>query len=91
MVIGYQTTTQTPEALYRLTESYMALGVRSEAQTAAAVLGHNYPNSEWYKDAYALLQSDGLAPSENKESWISRAFSSPLACLRETSAITAPC
>lgn len=74
VVIGYQTTTQTPEALYRLTESYMALGVRSEAQTAAAVLGYNYPNSEWYKDAYALLQTDGLAPSENKESWISRAF-----------------
>jgi outer membrane protein assembly factor BamD len=74
VVIGYQTTTQTPEALYRLTESYMALGVRSEAQTAAAVLGYNYPNSEWYKDAYALLQNDGLAPSENKESWISRAF-----------------
>lgn len=74
VVIAYQTTTQTPEALYRLTESYMALGVRSEAQTAAAVLGYNYPNSEWYKDAYALLQTDGLAPSENKESWISRAF-----------------
>lgn len=74
VVLAYQTTTQTPEALYRLTESYMALGVRSEAQTAAAVLGYNYPNSEWYKDAYALLQNDGLAPSENKESWISRAF-----------------
>ena len=52
----------------------MALGVRSEAQTAAAVLGYNYPNSEWYKDAYALLQNDGLAPSENKDSWISRAW-----------------
>jgi outer membrane protein assembly factor BamD len=76
VVIDYQTTSQTPEALYRLTESYMALGVRSEAQTAAAVLGHNYPNSEWYKDAYALLQNDGLAPVENKESWISRAWSS---------------
>ncbi|MBL8907661.1 MAG: outer membrane protein assembly factor BamD [Rhizobiales bacterium] len=74
VVIAYQTTTQTPEALYRLTESYMALGVRSEAQTAAAVLGYNYPNSEWYKDAYALLQNDGLTPSENKESWISRAW-----------------
>jgi len=74
VVIAYQTTTQTPEALYRLTESYMALGVRSEAQTAAAVLGYNYPNSRWYKDAYSLLQSDGLAPAENKESWISRAW-----------------
>jgi outer membrane protein assembly factor BamD len=60
--------------LFRLTEAYMALGVRSEAQTAAAVLGHNYPNSDWYKDAYALLQSDGLEPRENKDSWISRAW-----------------
>lgn len=76
VVTDYQMTSQTPEALYRLTESYMALGVRSEAQTAAAVLGHNYPNSEWYKDAYALLQNDGLAPVENKASWISRAWSS---------------
>jgi len=76
VIIGYQTTSQTPEALYRLTESYMALGVRSEAQTAAAVLGYNYPSSAWYKDAYALLQSDGLAPSENKDSWISRAWAS---------------
>jgi outer membrane protein assembly factor BamD len=76
VVTDYQTTSHTPEALYRLTEGYLALGVRSEAQTAAAVLGYNYPNSEWYQDAYALLQSDGLAPSENKESWISRAWKS---------------
>ena len=74
VVTDYQTTSHTPEALFRLTESYMALGVRSEAQTAAAVLGHNYPNSDWYKDAYALLQSDGLEPRENKDSWISRAW-----------------
>jgi outer membrane protein assembly factor BamD len=63
-----------PEALYRLAEAYMALGVTSEAQTAAAVLGHNYPNSEWYKDAYTLVSSDGQAPVENRKSWISRAF-----------------
>jgi outer membrane protein assembly factor BamD len=74
VVVSYQTTSQTPEALYRLTEGYIALGVLSEAQTAAAVLGYNYPNSQWYKDAYALLQNNDLAPSENKESWISRAF-----------------
>jgi outer membrane protein assembly factor BamD len=74
VVTDYQTTSHTPEALFRLTEAYMALGVRSEAQTAAAVLGHNYPNSDWYKDAYALLQSDGLEPRENKDSWISRAW-----------------
>lgn len=75
VVQKYQTTSQTPEALYRLTEAYYALGVQSEAQTAAAVLGHNYPNSQWYKDAFSLLQTGGIAPEENKESWISKAVS----------------
>jgi outer membrane protein assembly factor BamD len=75
VVINYQTTNQTPEALYRLTESYLALGVRSEAQTAAAVLGQNFPNSDWYKDAYALLQSEGLEPAQNSQSWITQAWS----------------
>lgn len=74
VVTEYQTTTHTPEALYRLTESYLALGVRSEAQTAAAVLGYNYPNNQWYKDAYALLQEQGLSPADNKSSWISQAL-----------------
>jgi outer membrane protein assembly factor BamD len=74
VITEYQNTNQTPEALYRLTEGYMALGVDSEAQTAAAVLGHNYPNSQWYKDAYALVSSSGQAPVENQESWISKAF-----------------
>lgn len=76
VVTSYQTTAQVPEALYRLAEGYMALGVTSEAQTAAAVLGHNFPNSQWYKDAYTLVSSDGQAPLENQESWISRAFRS---------------
>jgi outer membrane protein assembly factor BamD len=76
VVTEYKNTNQTPEALYRLSEGYMALGVVSEAQTAAAVLGHNYPNSEWYKDAYQLVSSDGQAPVENEESWISKTFSS---------------
>jgi outer membrane protein assembly factor BamD len=74
VVTDYQTSTHTPEALYRLAEGYMALGVVSEAQTAAAVLGHNYPNSEWYKDAYTLVSSDGRAPVASKSSWISRIF-----------------
>jgi outer membrane protein assembly factor BamD len=74
VVTDYQTTSHTPEALYRLTEGYMALGVKSEAQTAAAVLGHNFPNSQWYKDAYTLVSSDGLQPLENQDSWISRLF-----------------
>jgi outer membrane protein assembly factor BamD len=76
VITEYQTTSHTAEALYRLTEGYLALGIRSEAQTAAAVLGHNYPNSQWYQDAYALLENDGILPSENKESWISKAVSS---------------
>ena len=73
---NFRNTSQTPEALYRLAEGYMALGIVSEAQTAAAVLGYNYPNSDWYKDAYRLVSSDGQAPVENKESWISKTFAS---------------
>jgi outer membrane protein assembly factor BamD len=74
VVAKYQTTRHIEEALYRLTEAYMALGITQEAQTAAAVLGHNYPDSQWYKDAFARLQGGGLEPQENKASWISRAF-----------------
>jgi outer membrane protein assembly factor BamD len=76
VITEYQTTSHTPEALYRLTEGYLALGIQSEAQTAAAVLGHNYPNSQWYQDAYALLENDGVVPQENKDSWISKALNS---------------
>jgi outer membrane protein assembly factor BamD len=74
VVTRYQTTRHVEEALLRLTEAYMALGVVGEAQTSAAVLGHNFPESRWYKDAYSLLNSRGLEPSENTGSWISRAF-----------------
>lgn len=70
----YQTSRQTEEALERLTEAYLAMGLPQEAQTAAAVLGHNYPNSPWYKQAFGLLQNGGLQPNENKSSWISKAF-----------------
>jgi outer membrane protein assembly factor BamD len=70
----YQTTAHVEEALMRLTEAYMALGIKQEAQTAAAVLGHNFPSSQWYKDAYVLLQSDGLAPREESGSWLSKAW-----------------
>jgi outer membrane protein assembly factor BamD len=76
VVTDYQTSSQTPEALYRLTEGYIALGVTSEAQTAAAVLGHNFPQSQWYKDAYTLVSSNGQAPLENQTSWISKVFHS---------------
>ena len=74
VVTQYQTTREVEEALMRLTEAYLALGVTDEAQTAAAVLGHNFPDSPWYKDAYNLVRSAGGEPNENKDSWISRAF-----------------
>jgi outer membrane protein assembly factor BamD len=74
VVTQYQTTRHVEEALERLTEAYMALGIVSEAQTAAAVLGHNFPDSKWYQDAYSLVKSNGLEPSEDRGSWISRAF-----------------
>jgi outer membrane protein assembly factor BamD len=74
VVTQYQTTRHVEEALARLTEAYMAVGVVGEAQTAAAVLGHNFPDSRWYKDAYNLVKSGGVEPTENKGSWISRAF-----------------
>ncbi|NEW88247.1 outer membrane protein assembly factor BamD [Rhodopseudomonas sp. WA056] len=74
VVTRYQTTRHVEEALARLTEAYMAIGIVGEAQTAAAVLGHNFPDSKWYKDAYTLVKSGGLEPTENKGSWISRSF-----------------
>ena len=74
VVTQYQTTRHVEEALMRLTECYMALGIVPEAQTAAAVLGHNFPSSPWYQDAYKLVQTGGAEPRENKDSWISKAF-----------------
>jgi outer membrane protein assembly factor BamD len=74
VVTRYQTTRHVEEALLRLTEAYLSLGIVGEAQTSAAVLGHNFPDSRWYKDAYALVQQRGLKPSENRSSWISQAF-----------------
>jgi outer membrane protein assembly factor BamD len=73
VVENYSNTRQVEEALARLTEAYYAMGLTDEAQTAAAVLGHNYPDSPWYKDSYKLLQSNGLEPRENAGSWISKA------------------
>ncbi len=74
VVTHYQTTRHVEEALARLTEAYMAIGIVGEAQTAAAVLGHNFPDSPWYKDAYNLVKSGGVEPSENTGSYISKAF-----------------
>ena len=74
VVTQYQTTRHVEEALARLTEAYMAIGIVGEAQTAAAVLGLNFPDSRWYKDAYDLVKSGGVEPSENTGSYISKAF-----------------
>lgn len=63
VVDTYQSTTHTPEALERLTESYLALGIPDEAKKAAAVLGANYPGSVWYQRAYDLMQKNGGAAS----------------------------
>ena len=65
VVEQYQTTSQVPEALMRLTECYLALGVHDEAQTAAAVLGYNYPGSKWYERSYALLEEQHLQPKKS--------------------------
>jgi outer membrane protein assembly factor BamD len=67
----YQTTRHAPEALYRLVEAYLGLGITEEAQTAAAVLGHNFPDSQWYHDAYDQLAGKGLSPHDFGGSWIS--------------------
>ncbi len=61
VVENYQTTSHTPEALERMVETYLALGIPQEAQKAAAVLGANYPGSQWYKYAYRLMQKHPLA------------------------------
>ena len=74
VVDQYQTTPQIAEALERICESYYSLGLDSEAQTAAAVLGRNYPGSGWYKDAYNILKGRNLKPMEDRRSWISQAF-----------------
>jgi outer membrane protein assembly factor BamD len=74
VIENYQTTTHAPEALLRLTECYMALGVNDEAQTAAAVLGYNYPGSHWYEAAYTELQGKNLKPEKKPGSWLSRIF-----------------
>lgn len=73
----YQTTTHVPEALHRLVECYLTLGITQEAQMAGAVLGHNFPGSRWYEESYALLTGAGLQPQDPKnssESWLGKLF-----------------
>ena len=63
VVARYETTSHAPEALYRLVEAYMTVGLMDEARKNGAVLGYNYPGDAWYRDAYALLTSRGLRPT----------------------------
>ncbi|MDB5420728.1 MAG: outer rane assembly lipoprotein YfiO [Brevundimonas sp.] len=73
---AFQRTSHTPEALYRLVEVYLGLGLKEEATRNAAVLGFNYPGSPWYAEAYALLTENGsqpnTAPTGQRESWLRR-------------------
>lgn len=77
VVEKFQTTSHVPEALHRLTESYIALGLAEEAKRTAAVLGHNFPGSEWYVDSYALMTGRRVAgtPQEpERPGWLSRTW-----------------
>jgi len=75
VVDKYQTTSQVPEALHRLVEANLAMGLTDEAQLAAAVLGHNYPGSDWYARSYALLTGrDVLPPGEDSDNFIKRVY-----------------
>jgi outer membrane protein assembly factor BamD len=70
----YQTTSHVPEALERLVECYLALGIPSEAKATASVLGYNFPGSDWYQDAYNLLVQNHLEPEADSDSWIAHAW-----------------
>ena len=72
VVTDFQMTNQVEEGLMRLAEAYLAMGISHEAQTAVAVLGHNFPESKWYKIAFSMLNEDGLSPEVNKGSWMAR-------------------
>ena len=73
VVDKYQTTTHVPEALHRLTEAYLALGLKDEARKTASVLGHNFPGSEWYMDSYEMLTGEQVRPQAAEEkAWYDR-------------------
>lgn len=74
VVEQFQTTQHTAEALHRLVESYLALGLTDEAQTAGAILGHNYKSTEWYSDSYALLTGQGLEAKSLGNNWLSAVY-----------------
>lgn len=75
---NFQRTSHVPEALHRLVESYLSVGMTEEAQRMGAILGHNYPGSEWYQRSYALMTQEGVAPVAVEEArrrgWLGRTF-----------------
>ena len=74
VVEDFQTTSHTAEALHRLVEAYLSLGLTDEAQTAGAILGHNYRSTEWYADSFALLTGQGLEPRSVGDNWLSAIY-----------------
>ena len=74
VVEDFQTTRHTPEALHRLVEAYLALGLTDQAQTAGAILGANYQATVWYRDSYALLTGRGLRPVPSGDNWLTAIY-----------------
>lgn len=74
VVEQFQTTSHTPEALYRLIECYLALGLTDDAQTAGAILGYNFQSTVWYEDGFALLTGQGLRPEAQPTGWLSTIY-----------------
>ncbi len=74
VVEQFQTTSHTAEALHRLVEAYLSLGLDEEAQTAGAILGHNFKSTEWYKDSYRLLTGKGLEPKVRGKNWLATIY-----------------
>ena len=74
VIEDFSTTPQVPEALHRLVESYLSLGLVNEAQTAGAILGYNYRSTDWYQRTYELLKSEGLKPISSGNSWLNQIY-----------------
>jgi len=74
VVEDFQTTSHTAEALHRLVEAYLSLGLTDEAQTAGAILGHNFRGTEWYEDSYKLLTKQGLQPRVSGNNWLQKVY-----------------
>jgi outer membrane protein assembly factor BamD len=74
VVEDFQTTSHTAEALHRLVEAYLSLGLYDEAQTAGAILGHNYQSTPWYEDSFALLRGQGLGMRSQGDNWLSSIY-----------------